>query len=62
MIMQMDKKKIVSQIMGDKPEGEETSPLNAVALELLDCIESKDAEGLIQCLKTVIGLLKETQE
>lgn len=57
MIMMMDKKKIVNQIMGDKPEGEETSPLKAIAQELLTCIECGDADGLVSCLSSLISHL-----
>lgn len=51
MIMMMDKKKIVNQIMGDKEEGKETSPLQACFEELCSAINSGDYESGVNALR-----------
>ncbi len=55
MIMMMDKKRIVSQIMGDQEGEKETSPLHTVMQEFIQCIETGDAEGLAECFKSALA-------
>ena len=53
LLMGGDRKKYVTQILGDKEGGSKEPPMHAVAKELLSYIHSGDAEGMVQCLKTL---------
>lgn len=53
MIMLGSRKKYVSQILGDNPEGvSKETPLHTIANELIEAIHSHDVEAVIACLKS----------
>jgi hypothetical protein len=53
------RKKYVSQILGDKPEGvSKETPLQTIASELIEAIHSHDTEAVISCLKAVFTHLE----
>lgn len=52
-MMMGDRKKYVTQILGDdKKEGEGESPLHAIANELIEAVHSHDVEAVVSCLKS----------
>jgi hypothetical protein len=40
--------------MDDETESEDSSVMDAVAEEAMECFENKDAEGLVRCLQVLI--------
>ncbi len=55
MIMMMNKKKTLDQIMGD-PEGtKETSPLETIMQEFMQCLDNNDAAGAAECFKSAFA-------
>ena len=55
MIMMMNQKKVLNQIMGDKPEESESSPLETIMQELMTCLTNGDASGAAQCFQSAVA-------
>jgi ribosomal protein S20 len=52
MIMMGNRKKYVSQILGDDPRGvSKETPLHTIANELIEAIHANDTEAVVACLK-----------
>lgn len=55
LLMGGDRKKMVTQIMGDPNKAEDESPLHTVMGEFIDAVHAHDIEGAVTCLKSAIA-------
>ncbi len=60
MIMMADRKKTVAAILGPHPDSEKekepiSTPCQIAAEELIEAIQSKDAEGVVESLKAIFA-------
>ncbi len=55
MIMMMNKRKTLDQIMGSEKGEEETSPLESIMQEFMQCLDNNDAKGAAQCFQSAVA-------
>lgn len=54
MMMMFDRKKSVTQILGDeKKQGAAERPSHVIVSELIECIHSHDIDGSLNCLRAL---------
>lgn len=64
-IIMMDKKKVLSQILGPEEEAvsvEGESPLHTCVQELIECVHNKDVEGAVSAFKACVVACSESPE
>lgn len=54
MIIQNDKRRLVSQILGDGPEKKEESSQHTCMSEFIECVHDHDVEGALSALKACL--------